>query len=72
MQDTAIAVVRLNNIDLDGVCDELDNCIDISCNSDQDDIDEGMIMMIMTTDEITKDTPTLIKMIDNLEKTKGT
>ena len=61
----------LNDFDLDGVCDELDNCIDIS-NSDQDDIDEddeGDACDYddgIGIDEISEDTPKLIKMIDLL------
>ena len=61
----------INDTDQDQVCDEEDNCIDVinpfQTDSDDDgvgdacDYDDGIRI-----DEITKDTPTLVKMIDVL------
>ena len=61
----------INDTDQDQVCDENDNCIDIinPAQTDSDDDGEGDACDYndgIRIDEITEDTPTLIKMIDVL------
>ena len=65
----------LNDEDLDGVCDEIDNCIDVS-NFDQNDEDEDGIGDAcdedygIGIDELSQDKPKLIKMVDVLGRTR--